>query len=623
MHLAGRLSFYYNQWLQITNDKTILSWVRGYSIPLIEAPVQYSIPSNNKGFSNKECLVIENCISDMLKKNVISICLPCEGQFISPVFTIPKPNGKHRFILNLKQLNKFVLTDHFKMEDHRTALKLLDTNYYMATIDLQDAYFLISITKSDRKLLRFLWNSQLYEFNVLPFGLCTAPYVFTKLLKPIMYYLRSAGLISVNYLDDFLCIGKTFDECYRNVKSTMNLLKSLGFVVNMEKSQLYPCTQCKFLGFIFDTCKMTLSLPEDKKRRILDKTEKMITTKVCSIRHFAEYIGLLTSACPAVLYGWVYSKLFEREKFFALNGSDEYDRSMNVPTSLHCDMKWWSTNIMSSYCPIRKNNYVLEIYTDASLTGWGAVCNGESTGGNWKLSEKSLHINTLELKAAFKGLQAFATNLTNCEILLRVDNTTAICYINRMGGIQHENLNKVARDLWLWCEKRRIYIFASYIQSSNNIADEESRKINIDTEWELADFAYNQIINHLGTPEFDLFANIDNFKCSRYASWKMDPGAEIIDAFTFHWGNLNFYAFPPFSLISKVLQKIVNDRAEGIMVVPKWPSQPWYPVWHKLLVSPILTFVPNKHLLFSPYRHSHPLSSNLILVAAKLSGRRY
>lgn len=81
-------------------------------------------------------------IIDSLKKiGAISECAPCMGQFISSTFLVPKPNGKKRLILNLKILNTHIQTDHFKIEDLRTAVKLMTQNCYMATCDLKDAYF--------------------------------------------------------------------------------------------------------------------------------------------------------------------------------------------------------------------------------------------------------------------------------------------------------------------------------------------------------------------------------------------------------------------------------------------------------------------------------------------------
>lgn len=562
----------------------------------------------------------------MLQKGFIVPCTPCEDQIISPIFTVPKPNGKHRFILNLKELNKYIEVDHFKMEDYRTALKLLDFNYFMATLDLKDAYFLINVDESHRKVLRFEWDSKawpnkLFEFTVLPFGLTTAPYVFTKLLKPVLQTLRSSGYLSVVYLDDFFCIGTTYKECLMNVSTTKALLTKLGFIINNEKSNIIPNKICKFLGFIFDTNQMKLFLPEDKKVRIKNKVNKFLKLNKCTIRQFAEFIGLLTSACPAVRYGWVYTKLFEREKFLALNYTNNYNRQMMLPSYLKQDLLWWKTHIDTSYRTFRNDNYCIEIFSDASSTGWGAACNDDTASGHWSTTEITMHINTLELKAALYGLKIFAKNLTDCDILLRIDNTTAIAYINRMGGVQFPHLNGLSREIWQWCEVRNIFIFASYIKSSDNvIADRESRQTNFDTEWELAEYAFLDITYTFGTPEFDLFATVQNHKCDRYASWKLDPYSEVIDAFTFNWRNLRFYAFPPFCLIAKVLQKILHDRAEGVIVVPYWPSQPWYPLYCKLRISNEIIFQPDKNLLISPFREAHPLHADLTLVAAKLSG---
>lgn len=436
--------------------------------------------------------------------------------------------------------------------------------------------------------------------------------------------LQHQGLFFVNYLDDFLLIGSSYSECQKNVDDTKNLLQKLGFVINFEKSQLVPSKTCKFLGFNFDTENMTLTLPDDKRCRIKTKAHKYLRKKTCTIRQFAEFLGLLTSACPAVRYGWVHTKLFEREKYLALQkNQDNYNKRMTLSENLKPDLVWWRDNIDSAYAPFRNNNYCTEIFSDSSLTGWGASCGSEVANGHWKTSELSLHINTLELKAAFYGLKIFASDLNHRDILLRIDNTTAIAYINRMGGVQFPHLNNIARDIWEWCEKRNLFIFASYIKSADNkVADRASRQVNSDNEWELCNDAYQNIVHTFGEPSFELFASSYNNKCDRYASWKLDPNSKIIDAFTFDWNNLNFYAFPPFCLIPRVLQKIINYNAEGIVVIPNWLSQPWYPLWRKLPVSAEIYFSPSSHLLKSPFRETHPLHEDLILVAARLSGKQ-
>jgi hypothetical protein len=493
----------------------------------------------------------------------------------------------------------------------------------MATIDLKDAYFLVPVHTSHRKYLRFRFDN-LYEFTCLPFGLCSAPYIFTKLLKPILTHLRGKGYKLVAYLDDVLCIGDTYDSCVNTVNEVVALFNKLGFVINYEKSNMVPSESCKFLGLILNSKFMTLELPQDKREKIFAMTECISRKHEISIREFAKFAGTLTAACPAVKYGWLHTKFFEREKYLALlKHGDNYDANMKLHSSLSYDFDWWKSIIGKTSNPIRKYNYVVEIFTDASLSGWGAFCNGETARGYWTTTESGQHINYLELLAAFLGLRSFCRHERNIEILLRIDNTTAISYINRMGGIQYPHLNSVARDIWNWCEQRNLFIFASYIKSKDNIeADRASRITNIDTEWELNESRFQEIVHQFGLPDIDLFATSINRKCSMFISWKRDPEAYDIDAFTIVWTNLNFYAFPPFSLVLKCLRKIVNDQATGILVVPFWPSQAWYPMFMSLARSKVLYLEPNANLLLCPSRKPHPLWPSLTLACARLSGSR-
>ena len=109
------------------------------------------------------------------------------------------------------------------------------------------------------------------------------------------------------------------------------------------------------------------------------------------------------------------------------------------------------------------------------------------------------------------------------------------------------------------------------------IADEQSRIVSTETDWELAYFAFKKSNRDFGPFEIDLFATHANSKCSSFVSWFPDPFAVAVDAFTQDWSPCYFYAFPLFSIIAKVLRKIINDRAEGVLIVPWWDTQPWFP----------------------------------------------
>lgn len=268
---AGRLKFFVKHWSTVTSNPVLLGWLKGYRLPFITTPISTAIPQSQNVQNSNESYLIQVEISKLLKIGAIKMCEPCQDQFISNIFLADKPNGKKRFILNLKRLNEHIIAPHFKMEDARTASKLIQHGNYAATVDLKDAYYLLPVDKRDRKYLRFSFRNTLYEFTCLPFGLASAPHAFTKVMRPIVETLRTRGVLCVNYLDDFFILGSSEAECTRNVQYTTSLLNSLGFIINRQKSVMIPNRRCRFLGFIFDSEQMTIELPFEKRQNFLKK----------------------------------------------------------------------------------------------------------------------------------------------------------------------------------------------------------------------------------------------------------------------------------------------------------------------------------------------------------------
>jgi hypothetical protein len=171
----------------------VLFWLKGYELPFVRRVSQSTTPAISPWSAN-EFHFITKSIHKLKSFGAISSCTPSEGQFLFPIFLVPKPDGSKRFILNLKHLNKFLEPEHFKLEYRATVLNLMRPNCFMATIDLQDAYFMIPVADSYKKYLRFEFNGTLYEFNCLPFGLSTTPYVFTNIMKQVVASIRARVL---------------------------------------------------------------------------------------------------------------------------------------------------------------------------------------------------------------------------------------------------------------------------------------------------------------------------------------------------------------------------------------------------------------------------------------------
>lgn len=374
----------------------------------------------------------------------------------------------------------------------------------------------------------------------------SASLVFTKIVKPIVNWLRARNAKIVVYLDDFLIFGKTIQECLEFLHLTANLLTYLGFIINWKKSEVKPSRLCKFLGMNINSSNMTLELPMDNRLKIKQLLESFFHESKVKIQESAEPIGVLVAACPAIAYGWMYCKELELIKRNALqlnrgNMSKRIDSSVGAIS----EIKWSHSHIFSSNNKIRTSNFDMEIFTDASTTGWGAVCHTERAHGLWGKSERERHINYLEIKAAFLGLKTFAKNSFDVQILMRIDNVTALAYINKMGRTKYRSLHNLTKEIWEWCMERRIWIFAEYIASKENLADEGSRLSNLDTEWELANYAFEQICSTFGKPTIDLFATRINNKCKKYCSWERDPEAHAINSLTISWKDEFWYAFPP------------------------------------------------------------------------------
>ena len=150
-----------------------------------------------------------------------------------------------------------------------------------------------------------------------------------------------------------------------------------------------------------------------------------------------------------------------------------------------------------------------------------------------------------------------------------------------MGGTKF-SCNSVARQIWLWCYKNNNWVAAHLPGKDNVTADKQSRSTHDNVEWKLNPMLFSKICDRWGKPDIDLFASRLNNQTQKYCSWKPDPGAVAVDALSIDWGSLYFYAFPPFNMVGRVLRKIEEDEAEGITVVPHWPTQPWFPKLLKL-----------------------------------------
>ena len=207
-------------------------------------------------------------MNSLLSKGAMRQIPKSQAKFVFRLFTVPKKSGGLRPAINLKPLNQFLHLQTFKMKGLSDLKVILEPNDFTITVDLSDAYMTLPIDEESRNYLCFQFQDQMFQFCVLPFGLNDAPRAFTKTLKHPVRILRSLGFKTLVCVDDIIPAASTRKRFIYQGQILIKTLENLGFVINMEKSNLAPSQMVLSLGFIVGSKKMSFSLPDSKIQSI-------------------------------------------------------------------------------------------------------------------------------------------------------------------------------------------------------------------------------------------------------------------------------------------------------------------------------------------------------------------
>ena len=313
--------------------------------------------------------------------------------------------------------------------------------------------------------------------------------------------------------------------------SALNLLESLGFVVNYHKSQLIPSQQIEFLGFLVDSVTLSLKLPGEKLQEIRKWCQQLLNVGETSKRELSNFLGLLTSSIQAVFPAPLHYRHLQRLKNLSLNTLQSYDVIIPLDSQAKEELVWWRDHLQAwNGKALFQKSVDLVIETDASRKGCGTYCEGVSTGSPWCSNEQRLHINSLELLAGSFAIKTFCKNRT-------MDNVSAVACINKMGRTHSQTLANLAIDLWNWCLDHKIHVSAENLPGVLNLrADRESRVMTDSSNWKLNPAFFKILVQKWGPLQVDAFASPLTFQLPRFVSWKPDPHAIATDTFLMNWG---------------------------------------------------------------------------------------
>ena len=606
--LGGRIKHYIDNWSLVTSNDWVLNVVsKGYQIPFKTIPHQTSYPVNPPAKGNAFDVLVSEADA-LLSKNAVQIVSKTVGEYVSSYFAVPKPRKLDQFrpILNLKYFNNFVKKYRFKMETLSSVRDWIKPGAYVIGLDLRDAFLHIPMNEDSRKYLRFRWLDQLYEWIVLPFGLTCSPRVITKVLKPVVAFLRSTwGILISIYIDDIIIQHTDPSQCSLHAQLVALLFNSLGWSFKPEKCEIIPTQKFSHLGFNFDTTTMLISCPADKVSRLQEMCSNILLNGKCKLLDMERLIGTIESVRPAVKYAALYYRSLQYQMLQAKKGDRNPNKTIILSQKSREELEWWiSPNGFQGNCcsPIREPQPTVSIWSDANLKMGGSHCSrGNFIQREWEEEEMDLHINFLELRAARESLSLAKPG---DMVRLHLDNVTALTYILKQGGTRSRLLNTEACQLWKEAIAKKINLLSPVWLSTKENMEADFLSRNHLHQWEcmLSRETFLLILDHFSLyPTLDVYASRETHQLRRYMSWYQDPQAVAQNALIHPWDPVS-YLFPPVPMVMKSLHKIKDEKVEVIMVIPHWPTSLWWPLILELMVEPLLP-LPHYKMILSMTNH--------------------
>ena len=296
--VMARLQNYWQTWLDLGAGPKVVQILReGYTLPFRIWPKLTRSPTIISCYVNPHRnLYLLEALYQLIDKNALEVVDSQRSPgFFNRLFLVPKPNNKWRPILDQSKLNLFLKAEKFKMETPETIRTSLQQGEWVTSIDFKDAYFHIPIQEQSRKYLRFHVQGRTYQFKVLPFGLSTAPMEFTVIAKEVKLMAIHKGIRIHQYLDDWLVRARSHQACLQHTQDLVKICQDLGWLVNLEKSELEPKQIFDFVGYQFDLRSSRVRPTLDRWQNLQDKILKMLSLLACPVRQFMFLIGLLTA----------------------------------------------------------------------------------------------------------------------------------------------------------------------------------------------------------------------------------------------------------------------------------------------------------------------------------------
>ena len=588
---VNRLRDRIDVWDQMQVDRYIRDIImNGYKLPFKDLPPSYALNNNRSARDNPS--FVDKEIAELLKLKCISQVVE-KPSVVNPLTVAYGKSGKARLVLDCRHINPHLMKFKHKYEDTSVARNLFKDHEFLFTYDLQSAYHIISIFDIHRTYLGFSWRGLCYVFNVLCFGLSTAGFIFSKLMRCPVKYFRSQGHKVVMFLDDGMGGHAEREKAVLLSDHVHKTLINLGFLISEDKCDWEPKQSATWLGHFWEMVGNKIHIAEKRILRLENAIDSLLfqmqTEKVwiVPVRFLASVVGQIVSL-QQVFEGLVCMRT--RALYHCIDSRLGWESCVFVNEDAIEELKFWRENVkrlnIEGKMISETRNSEIALFSDASGKGYGgylalcagALVEGTEVYGSWSEIEISQSSTWRELASVERVLKSNESSLSHKSITVFSDNKNVSTILKK--GSMKPNLQKLAINVHDFCKEKEINVNPVWISRESShimLADKFSRTFDND-DWEIEPSIFDQLSKIWGKYTIDRFASNLNNKCVRFNSRVWCVGCESVDSLKQPWsGEVNWWVPPP-KLICQCINKIVTEKACGTLVVPVWQSAPYWPL---------------------------------------------